>query len=99
MSWYFIVDTYIDKEKGRGEYDDYILQVKPIVEKYNGKYLARSENIISLSQKRNPKRVIIIEFKTKEDLEQCFSSVEYKAIMSKRISSVDSRAIIVEGLK
>lgn len=99
MSWYFIVDTYIDEKKGRGEYDDYILQVKPIVEKYNGKYLARGENIICLSQKRNPNRVIIIEFKTKEDLEQCFSCDEYKAIMSKRISSVDSRAIIVEGLK
>ena len=38
MSWYFIVDTYIDEESGRGQYDDYIKQVKPIVEKYGGYY-------------------------------------------------------------
>ena len=32
MSWYFMVDTYIDEERGRGEYDEYIRQVMPIVE-------------------------------------------------------------------
>ena len=31
MSWYFIVDTYIDGQKGRGEYDDYINLVKPVM--------------------------------------------------------------------
>ncbi len=29
MAWYFIVDTYINEEKGRGEYDEYINAVKP----------------------------------------------------------------------
>lgn len=33
MSYYFMVDTYIP-EDGSGEYDDYIVQVKPIVEQY-----------------------------------------------------------------
>ncbi|MDO4169932.1 MAG: GNAT family N-acetyltransferase [Lachnospiraceae bacterium] len=27
MSWYFIVDTYIDEQKGRGEYDDYFVPI------------------------------------------------------------------------
>ena len=43
MDCYFIVDTYIDEEKGRGQYDDYIRKVKPIVESFGGEYLARSE--------------------------------------------------------
>lgn len=34
MSCYFLVDVYIDKERGRGLYDDYIRKVKPIVESY-----------------------------------------------------------------
>jgi len=42
MACFFIVDTYIDENKGRGSYDDYIEQVKPIVERYGGKYLART---------------------------------------------------------
>jgi uncharacterized protein (DUF1330 family) len=98
MSWYFIVDTYINEESGRGQYDDYIKQVKPIVEKYGGTYLVRTENLYSLCEKRTPQRVIVIRFDTREQLDYCFSSDEYKAIMSKRKNSVDSRAIIAEGL-
>ncbi|MDE7228908.1 MAG: DUF1330 domain-containing protein [Oscillospiraceae bacterium] len=98
MSWYFIVDTYIDEQAGRGEYDEYIRLVKPIVEKYGGKYLVRTENITALSVKRTPNRAIVIKFDSREQLDKCFSSDEYKAIMSKRTNSVDSRAIIAEGL-
>ncbi len=98
MSWYFIVDTYIDERKGRGEYEEYIRQVKPIVEKYGGKYLVRTENLCSLNNQRTPNRAIVIQFVSKEQLDKCFSSDEYKAIMSKRMNSVESRAIIAEGL-
>ena len=96
MSCYFLIDTYINKETGRGEYDEYIELVKPIVESYGGEYLARSENIIFLSQSRNPQRVIIIKFPDKKSIQKCFNSEEYKAIMKKRIDSVDARALIVE---
>lgn len=98
MAWYFIVDTYIDEERGRGEYDDYIRRVGPIVEAHGGKYLVRTEHISHLNEKRMPQRAIVIRFDTKEQLNRCFSSPEYRAIMSKRTESVDSRAIIAEGL-
>lgn len=99
MSWYFMVDTYIDEQKGRGEYDDYIWQVKPIVEKYGGEYLVRTDHPLHLSDKRTPQRIIMIKFESRELLDACFSSAEYKAIMSKRADSVDSRAVIVEGIE
>ena len=96
MSCYFLIDTYIDEKSGRGEYDDYIEKVKPIVEKHGGMYLARSENVVHLSPLRTPQRVIIIRFSNREMLEACFSSDEYKSIERKRTGSVDARAIIVE---
>lgn len=99
MSWYFMVDTYIDEQKGRGQYDDYIREVKPIVESYGGEYLVRTENLCNFCGERNPQRVIVIRFDTREHLDACFSSSEYKAILSKRVNNVDSRAIIAEGLK
>lgn len=99
MSWYFMVDTYIDEQKGRGMYDDYIREVKPIVERYGGEYLVRTDSLQCLSDKRTPQRAIVIRFERREDLDSCFSSPEYRAIMSKRADSVDSRAIIVEGLR
>ena len=96
MACFFIVDTYIDKNKGRGFYDDYIEQVKPIVESYGGEYLARSENVTALSPLRKPDRVIIIRFPSREKLDACFSSEEYRHIMHERIDSVDAKAVIVE---
>ena len=96
MACFFIVDTYIDKNKGRGFYDDYIEQVKPIVESYGGEYLARSENVTALSPLRKPDRVIIVRFQSREKLDACFASDEYRRIMHERTDSVDARAVIVE---
>jgi uncharacterized protein (DUF1330 family) len=96
MACFFIVDTYIDKNKGRGSYDDYIEQVKPIVESYGGEYLARSENVTALSPLRKPDRVIIVRFQSREKLDACFASDEYRRIMHERTDSVDARAVIVE---
>ena len=66
------------------------------MENYGGKYIVRSEKITSLSPNRNPQRVIIISFPSREALMRCFESDEYKAIMNKRIGSVDARGLIVE---
>ena len=96
MSCFFVVDTYIDDNKSRGSQDKYIEEVVPIVENYGGKYIVRSEKITSLSPNRNPQRVIIISFPSREALTHCFESDEYKAIMNKRIESVDARGLIVE---
>ncbi len=96
MSCYFIVDTYIDENGNQSEYEEYIVLVKPIVESYGGEYLVRSNKVSALSDRRNPQRVIIIRFPSREKLETCFVSAEYLEIMSKREENVDSRALIVE---
>lgn len=96
MSCYFLVDTYIDQDKGRGLYDEYIHKVKPIVESFGGEYLIRTEKISSLHPKRNPQRVILIRFPSRQALEKCFSSEEYRKVMQYRIDSVDARGIICE---
>ena len=36
MACYFMIDIYIDEKTGRGLYDEYIREVKPIVEKFGG---------------------------------------------------------------
>ena len=96
MACFFIVDTYIDKNKGRGSYDDYIEQVKPIVESYGREYLARSETVTALCPLRKPDRVIIVRFQSREKLDACFASDEYRRIMHDRVDSVDARAVIVK---
>ena len=94
---YFIVTVYFDETREIQAYQDYIQMVKPIVERYHGRYIVRSELVTPLSTKWQPERVIIIEFDTREQLDACFSSQEYRSIASLREQSVDSRAIIVEA--
>ena len=97
MSCFFIVDVYIDENRGRGSYDDYIDKVKPIVESYGGEYLVRTENVTALSPLRKPDRIIVIRFPSRERLDACFASNEYREIMHERIDSVDARALIAEA--
>ena len=96
MSCYFVIDTYIDEIRGRGMYDEYIEKVKPIVEKYGGTYLVRTEKVTSLHPLRSPQRIIIIEFPDLKSLNACFSSDEYKKFSGARTGSVDARAVIAE---
>ena len=93
---YFVAIIYFDEEKDKGDYLKYIEAVKPIVSKYHGRYIVRSEKITALSSDWRPNRVIIIEFDTREQLDMCFSSEEYREIASLRENSVDSKAIIIE---
>lgn len=93
---YFVITTYFADEKDKKDYLQYINAVKPIVSKYHGRYIVRSEKITALSTEWSPNRVIIIEFDTREQLEMCFSSEEYKQIAILRENSVDSKAIIIE---
>lgn len=93
---YFVVTVNYDEAKDIENYTRYIENVKPIVEKYHGRYMARSEKITALNKEWSPNRVIIIEFDTREQLDKCFSSEEYRKIAFMRENSVDSRAIIVE---
>ena len=93
---YFVATIYFDDSKDKGPYLEYMKQVKPIVNKYHGRYVVRSQKITSLSEEWKPDRVIIIEFDTREQLEACFSSAEYRKIALLRENAVVSRAIIIE---
>lgn len=97
IPYFLLIDTYISG-KTPMEYEEYINEVKPIVENFGGHYLTRTNDVISLDEKRCPQRIIVIEFPTKEALDSCFTSEKYKSIMMKRVNNVDSRAVIVPGM-
>lgn len=96
MSYYFIVTVSLTG-KAHTPYDSYVREVKPIVEKHGGEYLVRTNEIIPLTDGWKPDRVIVIRFPSRESLERCFASDEYRQIKSLREDSVDSHAIIVKG--
>ena len=97
MGCYFIVNIYIGDAGQRGPYDEYVEKVRPIVERYGGQYLVRTEELTAFSGKWNPDRIIIIRFPDRKHLDDCFSSEEYVRIEGLRSRTVESRIIIAEG--
>jgi uncharacterized protein (DUF1330 family) len=96
MSCYFIVSVFIGNKEKRPIYDEYIRNVRPIVEKQGGKYLVRTENIIPFTGDWKPDRIIVIRFNNREELDKCFASEEYRQIKDLRINSVVTKALIAE---
>jgi len=96
MAVYFVVEI---KTKGgnKEDYVRYIEQVRPIVEKYKGRYLARGGKITPIFGNWDPERIIIIEFPSEENVKQWLNSPEYMGIAMLREASTVTKAIMVEG--
>ena len=93
MRVYLIIDIEIrDGEK----YREYIEQAKPIIESFGGHYIVREGKITPLSDEWKPERIVIIEFKDKESLRECFSSEKYLSIKHLREESIDFSSIMIE---
>ena len=58
MSCYFMVNIYLNHPDQRAAYDQYIKEVKRIVESYGGEYLVRTE---ALRTETVESRVIIAD--------------------------------------
>lgn len=77
-------------------YAEYVRRARGILKKYGGRHLVKNEVIFPFAGEWVPERVLLIEFPSREALEQCFNSAEYKQIAPLRANSVVSRAIILE---
>ena len=94
MPAYMIIEVEVlDRET----YARYVAQVRDVVERHGGRYLARGGKAIPFSGNWNPERVILIEFDSARQARECFASPECRAIAPLRERSTRTRAIIVEG--
>lgn len=78
-------------------YAEYIAEVKSVVERHGGEYIARSNKIIAFCGTVKPERSIVIGFDSLTQAESCFYSPEYKAIKCLREDSTVSSAFFIEN--
>jgi uncharacterized protein (DUF1330 family) len=97
MSVYFIVE--IEEIIDGKMYSEYADNVGSIVEKFEGKYLVKGDEIVTVSGQWQPAKIVVIEFDNFEKLRNCFGSPEYRAIAPLREKSTKARAIAVEGIE
>lgn len=94
MCVYFLaqISEVTDKEM----YLSYIQQASPIVQKYGGTYVFKSDKLTPVTGNWETTRAVLIRFETREALKKCFSSKEYYSIKHLRENSVRAKAIIIE---
>lgn len=87
-------------------YEQYRINIEPVIQKYGGKYLVRSggmafesdpdQKIIQGEGNWNPNRLIIIEWDSIEELQKFTTSEEYEKIAQLRAKSATTESIIVK---
>ncbi|NVK44397.1 MAG: DUF1330 domain-containing protein [Oceanospirillaceae bacterium] len=88
----FDVDIY-DLER----YQDFMAQVKPVLEAAGGRYLARGGAHKVYEGDWNPRRIVLFEFPSMDLLEEFYFSDVYQGLKSIRDECSSGRVVAVEG--
>jgi uncharacterized protein (DUF1330 family) len=76
----------------------YIKNVTPMVERYGGRYLARTSHVDKLEGERKlPQAFLIIEWPSKEAAEAFYGSDEYRPYLQIRKNGARSEFVLVAG--
>ena len=95
MATYVIVNIEVTDPL---RYQEYIRQVKPIVEAYGGRYLVRGGQTEPLEGSWIPHRVVILEFSDSARARSWWNSLEYASTKKIRQESAKTDMIMVEGI-
>ena len=94
MSVFFMAE--IESITDEKLYSEYIEKTTPIIKKYGGEYVLRSQSLNPISGDWKIKRIILIRFASRDNIQECFRSNEYKEIAHLRENSTVSKAILIE---
>ena len=77
---------------------DYVNHVTAQVERYGGRYLARTGKIERMEGERNPPQVIVIvEWPSREAAYAFYESEEYRPFRERRIAGARNEFLLVRG--
>ncbi len=95
MSAYVIYDVDI---RDPGPYAEFMNQVKPVVERFGGRYLARGGAHEVLEGTWRPRRLVLFEFPDMASARALFTSADYAPLKALRQSCSDGDVVVVQGL-
>lgn len=76
---------------------DYQKVAPSIIEKYNGRFLARGGEVVSLEGPEETRRIVIIEFPSLDDAKRFYHSDEYTNAIELRKGIATAEIIAVNG--
>ncbi|MFA5363313.1 MAG: DUF1330 domain-containing protein [Candidatus Omnitrophota bacterium] len=95
MVAYVILDIDVKDPAG---YEEYKKMGAPTILAYGGKPLARGGATEVLEGSWQPKRVVMLEFKSMEDARRWWNSPEYNKAKKLRHAAADTNVIFLEGI-
>lgn len=94
MAAYMIFDIEVHDPEQYGEYRKL---ATPTVAQYGGRYIVRGGEAQALEGEWEPKRVVVLQFDSREQALAWYGSTEYEPAKAIRERAATSKAIIVEG--
>jgi uncharacterized protein (DUF1330 family) len=95
MKYYAVAELNITD---RGWVRDYVQNVTPMVERFGGRYLARTGNIEKLEGDRKlPQVFLIIEWPSHEQALAFYESAEYRPYREKRLAGSQGEFVLIAG--
>ena len=96
MAAYVIFDVEIHDMT---QYQEYMRQVKPVIEAAGGRYLVRGGPHKVVEGNWFPRRLVLLEFPSMAIAQDFYLSLEYQALKALRLrSSTAHSAVVVEGI-
>lgn len=95
MTAYLIADVEVIDQTA---YEQYRQQVPATIAAHGGRYLARGGATQVLEGSWSPKRCVIVEFPSMEQLEAWWSSPEYAPLRAIRERAARSNLVVTQGL-
>jgi len=95
MAAYLIVDIEITDPIG---FNEYRKAVVPLIEKFGGKYVAVGDQIENLEGNWLPKRIVMIEFPSRQRAKEWFGCEEYREPCKIRKRTAKTKMILAEGV-
>ena len=96
QNFFLLVDVDIHNIE---EYIKYLEKVKPMVEKFGGKYLIKGGKIDAKETDLwKPKRIVLVKFPNKSSALRWYNSEEYRALKHLRLNNASSNILFIEGV-
>ena len=96
MPAYIIVEVDIHNVN---EYEEYKKLTPASLVAYQGKFIVRGGEVETLEGNWQPKRIVLLEFPTKELAEGWWASEEYAPAKALRQRTATTKMILVQGVK